>query len=70
MLPARTSPGHVLASSLPPPLAVAAYAFSALFNGTGGNHRLLFLIGAAMLIASLLTALATSDNSRAVNNNT
>lgn len=35
-------------------LAIAAYAFSALFNATGGNHRLLFLVAAVMLIVVLL----------------
>lgn len=34
-------------------LAVAAYGFSALFNATGGDHRLLFIVAAAMLVASL-----------------
>ncbi|NLS05232.1 YbfB/YjiJ family MFS transporter [Rhizobium sp. P32RR-XVIII] len=46
-------------------LAVAAYAFSALFNATGGSHRLLFLTAAAMLIVSMLAGVATSGNSRA-----
>jgi predicted MFS family arabinose efflux permease len=52
-------------------LAVAAYAFSALFNATGGNHRLLFVVAAAMLVVSLISGIATSDSpthSRAVNN--
>ncbi|MFK0378116.1 YbfB/YjiJ family MFS transporter [Pandoraea sp. NPDC090278] len=35
-------------------LAIAAYAFSALFNATGGNHRLLFLVAAVMLVVVLL----------------
>jgi predicted MFS family arabinose efflux permease len=37
-------------------LAGAAYAFSALFNFTGGDHRLLFLVAAALLILVLFTA--------------
>lgn len=36
-------------------MAVAAYGFSALFNATGGNHRLLFLTAAALLIVSLVS---------------
>jgi predicted MFS family arabinose efflux permease len=35
-------------------MAVAGYSYSALFNATGGNHRLLFLAAAAMLIIALL----------------
>lgn len=35
-------------------MAVAAYSYSALFNATGGNHRLLFLTAAAMLAIALL----------------
>jgi predicted MFS family arabinose efflux permease len=53
-------------------LAVAAYAFSALFNVTSGNHRLLFLVAAVMLVVSLLAGVAMpakSDDSRAVKNN-
>lgn len=35
-------------------LAVAAYGFSALFNAAGGNHRVLFLVAAVMLLSVLL----------------
>ncbi len=49
-------------------LAVAAYAFSALFNATGGNHRLLFLVAAVMLVLSLLAGIAASDNPRTAKN--
>lgn len=35
-------------------MAVAGYAYSALFNVTGGNHRLLFLTAAALLAIALL----------------
>jgi hypothetical protein len=42
-------------------LALAAYAFSALFNTTGGNHRLLFLTAAGTLGVSLLVGLASSE---------
>jgi len=35
-------------------MAVAGYAYSALFNTTGGNHRLLFLAAAALLVIALL----------------
>lgn len=35
-------------------MAVAAYAFSALFNASGGNHRLMFLVGAGLLVLVLL----------------
>lgn len=38
-------------------LAIAAYGFSAQFNATGGNHRLLFLAAAAMLVIVLLIGL-------------
>ncbi|MDX3905565.1 MAG: YbfB/YjiJ family MFS transporter [Pigmentiphaga sp.] len=37
-------------------LAAAAYGFSGLFNATAGNHRMLFLVAAAMLVAVLLIA--------------
>ncbi|WP_233235701.1 YbfB/YjiJ family MFS transporter [Bordetella sp. LUAb4] len=35
-------------------LAIAAYGFSALFNAAGGNHRVLFLVAAVMLVSVLL----------------
>ncbi|WP_050477054.1 YbfB/YjiJ family MFS transporter [Herbaspirillum rhizosphaerae] len=37
--------------------AVAGYSYSAIFNATGGNHRLLFLIGAAAIAIALLADL-------------
>jgi predicted MFS family arabinose efflux permease len=46
-------------------MAVAAYAYSALFNATGGNHRLLFLSGTGLLALAMLTDLfRTSPGSR------
>lgn len=33
--------------------ALAGYSYSAIFNGSGGNHRLLFVIGAAALAITL-----------------
>jgi predicted MFS family arabinose efflux permease len=45
-------------------LAIAAYAFSAVFNATGGNHRLLFLDAAGMLVVVLLAGLATGGGVR------
>ncbi|TCR62510.1 YbfB/YjiJ family MFS transporter [Bosea sp. BK604] len=36
-------------------MAVAAYAYSALFNATGGDHRLLFLMAAGLLVVSLIS---------------
>jgi hypothetical protein len=38
-------------------MAGAAYGYSALFNATGGNHRLLFLTAAATLIVAILAGL-------------
>jgi predicted MFS family arabinose efflux permease len=35
-------------------MAAAAYAFSALLNVSGGNHRLLFLVAAVLLLAAML----------------
>ncbi|HTK00077.1 MAG TPA: YbfB/YjiJ family MFS transporter [Bordetella sp.] len=35
-------------------MAVIAYAYSALFNATGGDHRLLFLTAAGLLVIALL----------------
>jgi predicted MFS family arabinose efflux permease len=43
-------------------LAVTAYGFSALFNATGGNHRLLFLVSAVMLVAVLLAGARSPAN--------
>jgi predicted MFS family arabinose efflux permease len=42
-------------------LAVAAYGFSALFNATGGDHRVLFLVAAAVLLAVLLVDIAATS---------
>ncbi|CAG4901234.1 YbfB/YjiJ family MFS transporter [Paraburkholderia saeva] len=33
--------------------ALAGYAYSAIFNGSGGNHRLLFVMGAVALVIAL-----------------
>lgn len=38
--------------------AVAGYSYSAIFNATGGNHRLLFLIGAGAIAIALAADLA------------
>jgi predicted MFS family arabinose efflux permease len=35
-------------------MAVVAYAYSALFNATGGDHRLLFLTAAGLLVIALV----------------
>ncbi len=43
-------------------MAAAAYGFSALFNVTGGDHRLLFLSAAAMLIAVLVLSAYAEAN--------
>jgi predicted MFS family arabinose efflux permease len=43
-------------------LAIAAYAFSGLFNATGGNHRVLFLISAAMLAVVLASGYSGRDD--------
>jgi predicted MFS family arabinose efflux permease len=54
-------------------LAVSAYAYSALFNATGGNHRLLFLTAAAMLIVALAAGFfvpARSSDSHAMSKRT
>jgi predicted MFS family arabinose efflux permease len=40
-------------------LAAAGYAYSAVFNASGGNYRLLFLIGTATLVIALLAELAS-----------
>lgn len=37
--------------------AAAGYAFSALFNASGGNHRLLFILASAALVVALLADL-------------
>ena len=37
--------------------AIAGYSYSAIFNATGGNHRLLFLIGAAAITIALIADL-------------
>ncbi|CAN7754628.1 YbfB/YjiJ family MFS transporter [Cupriavidus necator] len=38
-------------------LAIGAYGFSALYGATGGNHRVLFLMGAALLVLAILADL-------------
>lgn len=38
-------------------MAVAGYAYSALFNASGGSHRLLFLTAAALLVVALVADL-------------
>jgi predicted MFS family arabinose efflux permease len=38
-------------------MAITAYGYSALFNATGGNHRLLFLTAAALLVVSIAAGL-------------
>jgi predicted MFS family arabinose efflux permease len=38
-------------------MATAAYGFSALFNATGGDHRLLFLTASGMLVVVLIVSL-------------
>jgi predicted MFS family arabinose efflux permease len=45
-------------------MAVGAYAFSALFNASGGNHRLLFLTGTGLLVVALLGELVTPSQTR------
>ncbi|TFV31979.1 YbfB/YjiJ family MFS transporter [Streptomyces sp. T1317-0309] len=40
-------------------LAVSAYLYSYVFDLTGQNHRVLFLIGGGALVLALLTGLAT-----------
>jgi predicted MFS family arabinose efflux permease len=52
-------------------MAVAGYSYSALFNATGGNHRLLFLTAAAILVVVLLVDLcfpSKASDSRAIVN--
>ncbi|MCG5258750.1 YbfB/YjiJ family MFS transporter [Cupriavidus gilardii] len=45
-------------------MAVAGYAYSALFNATGGSHRLLFLTAAALLLVALLADLCFPAKAR------
>ncbi len=45
-------------------MAIAGYTFSALFNASGGNHRLLFLTAAALLVIALLGDLGNPLNIR------
>lgn len=50
-------------------MAVAGYAYSALFNVTGGNHRLLFLTAAALLAIALVVGFcfpSRAGDSRAI----
>jgi predicted MFS family arabinose efflux permease len=39
-------------------MAITGYAYSALFNASGGNHRLLFLTAAILLVVALFVELA------------
>jgi predicted MFS family arabinose efflux permease len=43
-------------------MAVVAYGYSALFNATGGNHRLLFLTAAGLLVIAMLAGLFVSTD--------
>ena len=45
--------------------ALAGYSYSAIFNATGGNHRLLFLIGAAAIAIALIADLGGRRKSAA-----
>ena len=45
--------------------ALAGYAYSAIFNSSGGNHRLLFVIGAVAIVVALVVDLVASSSSRA-----
>jgi predicted MFS family arabinose efflux permease len=44
--------------------ALAGYGYSAIFNGTGGNHRMLFAIGAVATALAILVDLAAPLLSR------
>ncbi|MBN3801538.1 YbfB/YjiJ family MFS transporter [Paraburkholderia sp. Ac-20336] len=46
-------------------MAVSGYAFSALFNASGGNHRLLFLVSACLVMMALACELANGFRSAA-----
>lgn len=45
-------------------MAIAGYAYSALFNATGGNHRLLFLTAAMLLAIARLGEIRVSFKRR------
>ena len=45
--------------------AIGAYAFSAIFNATGGDHRLLFALGGAAIVVALLIDLGAALYRRA-----
>lgn len=40
--------------------AIAGYAYSAIFNASGANHRLLFLLAALSLVVALITEIAAA----------
>ncbi|OWT68839.1 MULTISPECIES: YbfB/YjiJ family MFS transporter [unclassified Achromobacter] len=44
-------------------LAISAYGFSALFNASGGHHRVLFLVAALMMLTVLLLEAAGKRSS-------
>ncbi|HEY4251126.1 MAG TPA: YbfB/YjiJ family MFS transporter [Roseomonas sp.] len=44
-------------------MAIAAYAYSALFNAAGGNHRVLFMAAAGLLVLAVLAGFAASAKS-------
>lgn len=49
-------------------MAVVAYGYSALFNATGGNHRLLFLTAAGLLVIAMIAGFfvrAASEDKKA-----
>jgi predicted MFS family arabinose efflux permease len=46
-------------------MAITGYAYSALFNASGGNHRLLFLAAALLLVVALLIELAGNEGNKA-----
>ncbi|MGF6782170.1 YbfB/YjiJ family MFS transporter [Paraburkholderia sp. GAS334] len=45
--------------------ALAGYAYSAIFNSSGGNHRVLFVIGAVAIVVGLVVDVVASSSSRA-----
>jgi predicted MFS family arabinose efflux permease len=44
--------------------ALAGYAYSAIFNSSGGNHRVLFIIGAVAIVVGLVVDVVASSSSR------
>jgi predicted MFS family arabinose efflux permease len=45
--------------------ALAGYAYSAIFNSSGGNHRVLFVIGVVAIVVGLVVDVVASASSRA-----